>query len=403
MRQTFVLIVLTFGFAAAAAAQTDGGPDPAKVRVRIGPFLMNPQIGLTNIGVDTNVFNQPDALQPKSDFTLTAVPRIDLWLRLGRSWLSGTIDEQVVWYQKYSSERSVSNRLSAAWRMTANVLNINLGANYTHARERASYEIDQRAPREGVGLLAAVEGKVRSRTFIGVRVQHQTVDFDDEAVFANALLQTQLDHVTGSVALTFRQQLTPLTSIELNGTRAEDTFEFSPLRNSVSSSVNANVTFDPLALIRGTVTFGFRDFEPDSPDVPSYTGGTMAVDVAYTLMDTTRFTLRALRDIQYSFDITQPYYLQTGFEASVAQLIYGPVDAVARLNEQRLAYRDRAGIPVRASDRTDKIHSYGVGAGYHFGTDLRLGFNVDNARRTSEIEAREYQGLKYGAALTYGF
>jgi hypothetical protein len=403
MRQTCVLVmVLALGYPAAAAAQSDGGPDPSKVRVRIGALWMNPSIGITNLGVDDNVFNEAEDRQPKSDFTVTFTPRTDLWLRLGRSWLSGTIDEQLVWYQEYSSERSTNNRFLVGWRMPANVLNINLNASYTKTRERPGYEIDVRAPRREVGLLAAVEGKVMSKSYVGVRVQRQTVDFDDTTVFGNRLLRDELNHVTTSAALTLRQQLTPLTSIELNGTRAEDQFEFSPLRNSTSTSFNGSVTFDPLALIRGSASFGIRDFTPDSPDVPGYTGGTMAVDLAYTLLGTTRFAVRAMRDIQYSYDIAQPYYVQTGFEASLAQQIFGPVDAVVRLNEQRLAYRDRSGLPQQASGRTDKIHSYGVGAGYRLGGDVRLGFNVDNIRRNSDLDARSYKGLKYGAALTYG-
>jgi hypothetical protein len=404
MRQTcVVLFVFAFGFPAAAAAQTDGGPDPARVRVRIGALWMNPSIGITNIGIDDNVFNESEDQLPKSDFTATFTPRTDLWVRMGRSWLSGTIDEQLVWFQTYSSERSTNNRFTVGWRMPANVFNVNLNASYAKTRERPGYEIDLRAPQQNVGLRAAIEGKVASKSFVGVRVERQTVDFDDDAVFANQLLQNELNKVTTSVALTLRQQLTPLTSIELNGTRTEDRFDFSELRNSTSTSFNGSVTFDPLALIRGTATFGIRDFTPESPDIPGYTGGTMALDLAYTLLGSTRFAVRAVRDIQYSYDITQPYYLQTGIEGSVAQQIFGPVDAVVRLNEQRLAYRDRAGVPQRASDRTDAIHSYGVGAGYRFGGDVRLGFNVDRIRRESDIDSRTYKGLKYGAALTYGF
>jgi putative beta-barrel porin BBP2 len=404
MRKTVVvLFVLSFGFPALASAQAEGGPDPSKVRVRIGPLLLNPSIGLSNIGVDTNVFNESNDQQPKSDFTLTVVPRTDIWLPLGRSWLSGTIDEQIVWYQKYESERSANNRLGIGWRMLANVVNINLGATYNNTNERPGYEIDVRAPRTDLMLQAAFEGRVLSRTFLGVRVLRQTNDFDDTTVFADALLRDQLNRVSTSAAVTLRQQLTPLTSIEFNGTRTEDEFEFSPLRDSVSSSFNGTVTFDPLALIRGSATFGIRDFKPESPDVPGFTGGTMAVDLAYTLLGSTRFTVRATRDIQYSFDITQPYYLQTGIDFSLAQQIYGPMDAVVRISEQSLAYRNRAGVPQLDADRTDRVHSYGFGSGYHFGTDLRLAFNVDNVRRTSDIDARTYEGWKYGAALTYGF
>jgi len=398
-----VLMALALGYPATAAAQSDGGPDPAKVRVRIGALLMNPTVGIANIGVDDNVFNESDALQPKSDFTLTVTPRTDLWLQLGRSWLTGTVDEQIVWYQKYSSERSTNNRFLVGWRMPANVVNINLNASYTKTRERLGYEIDLRAPRQNVGLGGAVEGRVMSKTFVGVRAERQTVDFDDTTVFANALLRDELNHVTTTAGLTLRNQLTPLTSIEFTGSRSKDEFEFSSLRNSESTSFGGSVTFDPLALIRGTASFGVRDFKPESPDIPGFTGGTMAVDLTYTLLGSTRFTVRALRDVQYSFDVRQPYYLQTGFDASVAQQIFGPVDAVVRLNRQRLDYRNRAGVPQIDSDRADSVRSYGVGVGYHFGGDVRLGFNVDNVRRDSDIAVRSYDGLKYGAALTYGF
>ncbi|HXI31274.1 MAG TPA: hypothetical protein VNG89_22710, partial [Vicinamibacterales bacterium] len=42
------------------SAQNVDEPDPAKVRVRLGPLWMNPTIALTNIGVDNNVFNEPE-------------------------------------------------------------------------------------------------------------------------------------------------------------------------------------------------------------------------------------------------------------------------------------------------------------------------------------------------------
>ena len=404
MRQTRVLLmVFALGYPATAAAQSNGGPDPAKVRVRIGALWMNPSIGVSNLGVDQNVFNEADAQQPKSDFTATVTPRTDLWLRLGPSWLNGTIDEQIVWYQKYSSERSTNNRFLVGWRLPANVFNVNLQASYAKTRERPGYEIDLRAPRKTVGLVGAVEGRIMSRTFIGVRAERQTVDFDDSALFGKALLRDELNHVTTSGSVTLRHQLTPLTSIELNGTRANDRFDFSPLRNSESTAFGGSISFDPLALIQGSASFGVRDFRPESPDIPGYTGGTMAVDLSYTLLGSTRFAVRAVRDIQYSFDVTQPYYVQTGFEGSVAQQIFGPVDVVGRVNRQNLAYRDRAGVPQPASNRTDTIRSYGFGVGYHFGGDLRLGFNVDNVRRDSDLAARSYDGLKYGAALTYGF
>src|SRR5262249_29965032 len=83
---------LLLGVARPAWSQPpEGGPDPAKVRVRIGPLWMNPTVSLTNLGIDQNVFNDPESAAPKQDFTFTATPTTDLWLRFGPSWVQGSI------------------------------------------------------------------------------------------------------------------------------------------------------------------------------------------------------------------------------------------------------------------------------------------------------------------------
>ena len=110
----------------------------------------------------------------------------------------------------------------------------------------------------------------------------------------------------------------------------------------------------------------------------------------------------ATRDVQYSYDDAQPYYLQTGLHGSVAQQIFGPFDVVARAGWQNLAYRDRPDAQIDVRDRTDEVHTYGAGAGFHMGKDLRLGFNVDHSSRTSKVALRQYQDLTFGSQITYG-
>ena len=293
MRQSFTATLILIGLlcpATAFAQPEGGGPDPAKVRVRMGPLWMNPSIAVTNLGIDQNVFNDTAANQPKQDFTLTVTPRTDLWLHMGRTWLIAVIDEEIVWYQTYSSERSANNRYSLGWRLPTTWVNLNLTTRYTKARERPGYEIDLRAPRTELSYTGAVEGRIMSKTYFGVRAERQKVNFDESAVFLDASLHDQLNHITSSAAVTLRQQVTPLTSVEFNATRSQDRFEFEPLRNSRSTSVGAAVTFDPFALVKGTAAFGYRKLSPDSPDVPEYTGGTMAVDLTYTLLGMTRLT-----------------------------------------------------------------------------------------------------------------
>ena len=161
-------------------------------------------------------------------------------------------------------------------------------------------------------------------------------------------------------------------------------------------------TFDPGALLKGSATFGYTNYKPQSVDLPGFKGATFGVDLAYTLLGSTRFSGTIRRDVESSYDTNQPYYLQTGGSVSIAQQIFGPVDVVGRIGTHRLEYRTRVGAFVAAPDRTDRLRAHGGGLGFHLGQDLRLGFNIDKERRTSVLTDRQYDGLKYGTSLTYG-
>jgi len=396
-------IAVALGAAGPLSAQTsEGGPDPAKVRVRIGPLWMNPTVALTNLGIDQNVFNDPDSAAPKQDFTLTATPTTDVWLRVGPSWVEGSIKEELVWYQTYATERAANSTYRIGWKVPLNRLAFDVGGTYANVRDRPGYEIDARSLRIETKANGSIEVRTLSKTFFGVHAERQRTDFDKDAVFLSSNLHTELNHVTTSTGLFVRHQLTPLTSVSLTASRMQDRFDFSSLRDSDSNSVALSLTFDPYALIKGGVTLGYRDFHPSSAGLADYRGLTSAINLSYNASEMTKLSVRANRDIEYSFDEGQPYYLLTGVGGSIAQQLFGPVDVVGRLGMQSLAYRDRVGAVVQVADRVDHVRTYGVGVGYHLGRDLRLGFNLDHSQRDSEVARRQYGGFKFGTAVTYG-
>jgi hypothetical protein len=106
--------------------------------------------------------------------------------------------------------------------------------------------------------------------------------------------------------------------------------------------------------------------------------------------------------VEYSYDINQLYYLQTGVTGSLAQQIFGPVDVEGRIGATRLAYRNRRGVTA-LENRIDRVRTYGGGLGYRLGESLRAALNVDVQRRTSVVDRRNYNGARFGLALTYGF
>ena len=385
-----------------AFAQTTQDPW-SQARVHIGPLALTPAISLTNLGIDTNVFNEPADALPKRDFTMTVQPKTDVWLHVGRSLVSGNVTEDLVYYNTYVSERSVNGSYKAGLLVPLTRLILNGAVSYVRTRERPGFEIDARSQRNERGYEGSVELRMFSKTFIGVKGRRQQVEFDKDAVFLNNSLQFELNRTVTSQGLIVRHQLTPLTGLVFEVAKQQDRFEFSHLRDSDSTQITGGVRFDPFALLKGSATFGYRDFEPVQPGLPSYKGSTAAVDLSYVALGSTKLSVQASRDVQYSYDINQPYYVQTGFLASLAQQIFGPVDVVGRIGAQRLDYRDRAGAALVAANRTDYVHTYGGGVGYHLGRDLRIGFNIDNAHRTSAVTNRTYDGLRYGAAVTYGF
>lgn len=384
----------------AAAAQIVE-PDSSRARVQVGPVMLNPTIELTNLGVDSNVFNQP-AGQEQSDFTFTLTPKSDLWMKIGRVWLTGTLREDILWYQKYTSERAGNTSSKVALLAPLNRVAFSVGASLANVQDRPGFEIDARSRRDERQVNGSAEFRALARTLIGAQGARQTVRFDQSATFLGSNLAVELNRVTTSGAISVRHELTPLTSLSFDVGRTEDRFDTSSLRDSNSTVAGFQVTFDPAALIRGSARFGYRNFEPVSPDVPGYQGATVAVNLAYVLLGTTKFDVTASRDVQYSFDVNQPYYLQSGLGASIAQQIFGPVDVVAGFSRYNLDYRERAGAVVGVSGQNDKVRSYRGGMGYHLGRDLRVGVTIEKQQRFSDVPSRAFNGLRIGASVTYG-
>ncbi len=75
----------------------------------LGFIRFTPSITLTNLGVDTNVFNELD--DPKDDFTVTFGPKAEFWSRLGpRGHLYGNVGLDYQYFQEYDSQRVLWHR-----------------------------------------------------------------------------------------------------------------------------------------------------------------------------------------------------------------------------------------------------------------------------------------------------
>jgi hypothetical protein len=388
-------------FAVSAAAQSPSEADARTARIHLGPLRLTPTIALTNMGVDTNVFNANDASRPQSDFTTTLVPGADAWLRLGRSVVTGSVREDLVYYQQFATERSINGHYNAGVLVPFNRLSLSGGGSFLATRDRPGFEIDARSERTETGAHGGFELRAFGKTFVAATLQRTTVRFDQAAEFMGANLNHELSRVVTSADAIVRYQITPVTSLVLDITRQDDRFLYSNERNSSSSRVMGGVRFT--TRLSGSASAGYRVFTPSASDVPAYRGLTANADLSFATIGSTRFGLQLLRDVDYSYDFLQPYYVQTGVSTSFTKELIGPISGTARVGFHQLAYRGRIGVPAPAADRIDVVSVWGGSIGYRLSGGMRVSFNVDRQQRNSDLAGYSYGGLRFGTSVNYGF
>jgi hypothetical protein len=111
------------------------------------------------------------------------------------------------------------------------------------------------------------------------------------------------------------------------------------------------------------------------------------------------------RDVQYSFELNEPYYLTTGYRVVVNQALRDDFDVRFTGGRDRLEYRAEELVPDSAPDveRTDFADLVDFGVGYRLRPTFRVGFDVEHARRSSERVGRDYHRTRFFGSMTYGF
>ena len=394
-----LLPLLLLAAGPAAAQQTPTEPDPlADATVRLGPIGLVPTLALRDVGPDNNVFNE--ATNPKSDFTATLSPKLDVLFRPGPVHLTFTTNTDYVYYQKYTSERGSNIGSSLRADFDFGAFQPFAVASHANTRDRLNREIDARARHHD----SAYGGGLRLQLFesvsatVGARTS--TTSFDPDAEFRGESLQTTLNSTTDAIDAGGAVALTPLTSLQLTVTRERSRFEFTPERNSQSLRIMPSLSFSPLAVLSGTAAFGYRRFTGHSPLVPDYSGFVAAVTLASTLRERHHIETTFNRDLTYSYEESASEYIDTGVTVGWTWQLAGPLDTRLTAGRSRLHYRSPE---LTSSNDDDTANTYGFSLGYRVREHLRVGLNADWRGRSSERSPdRVYDNRRIYANLTWG-
>jgi hypothetical protein len=374
--------------------------DPVEsASVHLGPVGVTPHIVLTNVGVDNNVFNETS--NPKRDFTFTIGPSLNLWMHTRRGLISASGQLDFAYFKTYTSERSVNGFSQATYEYPFNRFKPFISFSALDTRDRPGYEIDARARRFENTLRGGVVGDVGSKSNVEIGVRHQSFSYAGDAIFLGRRLEDVLNRTLVGLDIGWRQRLTPLTTLVISGSKERERFEFSPVRNSDSARLKAGFELGQYALIRGSAFLGYRRLQPvQGGALPLFSGLTSDVLVSYTAPTQSRLSARFTRDVQYSFEIVNPYYLQTGWSVGLTQRLVGHWDVRVVGGQDRLGYRTTEAFQTAPVDRLDRVSG---GVGYQLGQDVTVAFTVESYyRKSSQPGRRPYQTVRSFCSVNYG-
>jgi hypothetical protein len=396
------LCALAFLAPLPAAAQSSPSTDQGdNARFHFGPIRFTPFLAITDVGVDTNVYNEAD--DPKQDTTATLGPGLSYWFKLGRAHVAAKSDLTYTWFHDFSDQRSLNSDNTVTLTLPLNRVMPFVDGTYDHGRVRPGFEIDTRAFRTLSNYGGGFDVRVTGKSSIRLEGHHGRLDYRDDEYFRDRNLAVALNQTMTTAGASLRESLTPLTTLIVKGDYEQERFIQSIIKDANALKVMAGFELDPMALVAGRAFIGFKRFEPVSSLVPDYQGLVADVGANYRT-HATRVDLSLSRDVQYSYEEVDPYYLLTDLGVRVTQKVTSHWDLAGAAGRQWLGYRSILTGPGRVANTSDHGYRAGGGVGYELGQSVRIGVNVDYYSRTSnEAGFREYNGLRAGGSFTYGF
>lgn len=404
-----LILMSLLGGANAARAQTavGAGPltstladsEPTAGVLSVGPVKVAPGIVIREIGRDSNVFDEPKDKDPKQDYVAAATPDVAMFSRVRFLKVSAYAGAEMVYYQKYESERSFGHAVRGRVDVLLSRVRPFVGVGQTKTRTRPNGEIDVRANRKEQELSGGLAFELGPNSQVYASAVRTSTSFAD-AFEQNIDLGRALSRDGSEYAGGVKTDLTPLASLTVSGAFREDTFRRDPLRNADSRLVTAALKIGAEAVVTGVVNVAFNDFKAVDPLVEPFRGMTGSVALAYSLLEVGRLGLVAARRQEYSFDAAEAYYLENTVNLTYNHRLFGAVDAQVSGGRSLFDYGFRATSPARR----DTLDTAVAGLGYNLRNRTRVSINYEYARRRSPALAhRSYDRRRAYLAWAFAF
>jgi hypothetical protein len=396
----FGIVALLSGLVVSPAwAQTDG----PEGRFRYGAISFTPSIELTDLGLDSNVFNESDA--PKGDFTGTVQSSLSAGVRVGASRIGWTGRGNLNYFKRYSDQSTLGGTHRFRVDLPINRVRLFLTHGLVSAKERPTPEIDVRVRRRERSAGAGLDMQLTALTRVSVGVDTGLVKFDQTATALDIEIAKALDRQSDRASASLMHALTPLTSLTANYTIQRERFLGDALRNNFNSRSAIGLSFKPFALLSGHIEGGVLQYASQDQRVPGLTAPAYSADLGYIFKGTTHFGIRADRTVSYSIDDASAFYLQTSYGGTITHHLTDAVHVAVSASRQSLLHQltGVGAAPIDGIAPQTRVHAYDAGLGYTASAGVRWGLHATYIVREpiGGIVTR-FENLRVFAAVSYG-
>lgn len=387
-------LMLPLALLAAAPGASAQTPEDfrSQATARIGPLYLKPSFRLERLGMESNVFREPE---PKRDFVASAAQQMDVWLPLYReAHISTTLIASADWYARYAGERSFNPEVRSRVVVPLRRVTLAAGGGWLRTRRRPDFEINVRSNRFARQAYGSVAVRLLSRLSLHIEGRQRTVGFDGAAILEGTYLGETLNRRRRSAIASLRWRHSALTTFVVSSELREVRFSRSPERNSDNLVLTAGADLHPRALISGSARIGFRQFRARGAAVADTSALVAEADLSYRFRGRTAVNVRAERDILYSFERGAPYFVLERYGASLSRQLGRRFDLGARVTTDRYRYHAARGLDWRWN---------AIGElGYRLNPKVRAGVEAGYVRWYSTTRPRRrHGGTVLGFQLQY--
>ena len=371
--------------------------EPTAGALEIGRVRVAPGIVVREIGWDSNVFDESE--DPKEDFIVSVAPDVAFFTRMRFLRLSAYAGADFNWFRTYEQENSIGHNLRARADVLLSRFRPFVAGAHNRARTRPNGEIDVRADRVEEEISGGLAFDIsRYGQLYAAAYEFRTTFYDafeDGVDLGVALNRTSVQYSTG-----LRTELTPLLSTNVSVAFREELFRGDPTRNAQAWFATTDFRFAPDAIIAGQISVSYEDFTPVNPFVQQFRGLVGNASLAYSILELGRIAGTALRRTEFSFNVEDAYFVETGFSLSYTHRLYGEVDGQVRGGKSRFDY----GYTVTSPARQEMLDVVGAGVGYNLRNRTRISVNYEYARRRSpQLIERNYDRTRAFVAWTFAY